>query len=186
MKRRILKLINVCTLNYYMKRKQKNQLLILMFHQVNDKKSTFYPAMSVTAFKDLCLFVKSNYAVITPSQIEGHFNKSNESAAILSFDDGHYDIIEHALPILSQLDLPFNVNIDTEILETEKPQDFVRVYDILNNTNIEGYINDKFMTSPIKVDRSNPIATENDFTELLSKLSSDQKKRNYRRFGFEI
>ena len=75
-----------------------------------------------------------NYAVIHLSGIDAHFSKSNKPAAIISFDDGHYDILENAYPVLSSLKMPFNINIDTEILETGKAQDYVRVYDILNHT----------------------------------------------------
>lgn len=150
--------------------------MVFMFHQVNDKKTAFYPAMSVAAFKDLCMFIEKNYAVINPSQIKAHFSKSNKPAAIISFDDGHYDIIQHALPILSALKLPFNVNIDTEILDTGRPQDFVRVYDILNHSSLESFKSQKFMDQPIEIDRGNPMKAENEFTEVLSNLSPEQKR----------
>lgn len=147
-----------------------------MFHQVNDKKTTFYPSMSVSAFKDLCIFTKANYTVIKLSEINSHFSKTNKPAAVISFDDAHYDIIENAFPILSDLGLQFNVNVDTEVLETKKPQDFVRIYDILNQTSIESYINPKYMTKEIVINRLNPIVTENEFTALLSNLNTEQKR----------
>lgn len=147
-----------------------------MFHQVNHKRSTFYPAMSVFAFKELCIFIKKNYKVITVSNINNHFEQTDHPAAIISFDDAHYDIIENALPILEELNLPFIINVDTEILKTGKPQDFVRVYDILNSTSIESYMNAKFMTKPIFINRLHPIITENEFIELLSNLSSEEKR----------
>ena len=147
-----------------------------MFHQVNNSKTDFYPAMPVNAFKDLCEFIKANYSVIKLSEIQSHFLKSNKPAAVISFDDAHYDILENAYPILSKLGLPFNVNVDTEILETGKPQDFVRVYNILNHTQIETYIHSKYMTKPIVINRLNPIITENEFTLLLSGLTTIQKR----------
>jgi len=168
--------LRLLTLNYYFQRKQKNSLLILMFHQINDKKNTFYPAMSVTAFSQLCRFIKSNYAVIHLSGIDAHFSKSNKPAAIISFDDGHYDILENAYPVLSSLKMPFNINIDTEILETGKAQDYVRVYDILNHTSIDNYYNPKYMKKPIEVNRGNPMQTEQEFTYLLSGLTIEEKR----------
>jgi len=147
-----------------------------MFHRVTDHKSIFYPAMPVSVFQDLCDFIKSNYAVIKISEIESHFHKSTRPAAIISFDDAHYDIIENAMPILAQLNMPFNVNIDTEILETGKPQDFVRVYDILNSTTIESYKHPEFMIDPILIDRTNPVSIENEFTKILSDLTTTQKR----------
>ncbi len=176
MKQLIFHLLKAITFNYFKKRNEKNTLLILMFHQVNDKKTTFYPAMSIKAFKGLCQFIKKNYVVIHPSEINSHFSKTDKPAAIISFDDGHYDIIQNALPILSELKLPFNINVDTEILETGKPQDFVRVYNILNQSEFETYMNSKFMEKPITINRLNPITTENEFTELLSSLSPPEKR----------
>lgn len=168
--------LRLLTLNYYFQRKQKNSLLILMFHQINDKKNTFYPAMSVGAFSKLCQIIKSNYTVIHLSEIDAHFSKTNKPAAIISFDDGHYDILENAYPVLSALKMPFNINIDTEILETGKAQDFVRVYDILNCTNIDAYFNPKFMEKPIEINRGNPMQVEQAFTDLLSGLTIEEKR----------
>ena len=176
MKKLIFSLLRVLTFDYYFQRSKKNTLLVLMFHQVNDNRTNFYPAMSVKAFSDLCQFVKAHYEVIHFSSIASHFSSSSKPAAIISFDDGHYDIMENALPILSALGMPFNVNIDTEILETGKPQDFVRVYDILNNSTIESYFHPQFMTQPILINRANPMAAENEFTALLSAHTTAKKR----------
>ena len=147
-----------------------------MFHQVNNNKTLYYPAMSTEAFRDLCKYIKQHYEVISISKIKEHFSNSSKPAAIISFDDGHYDIMQNAYPILSELGLPFNINIDTEILETGKPQDYVRVYDILNNSDIEIYQNPKLFNKKIAINRQDPMQTENEFTELLSSLSIKQKR----------
>lgn len=177
MKKKLFHILQIFSFNYFFQRRQNNKLLILMFHQVNDKNQRFYPGMSTKAFKELCLFIKNNYTVINPSEIESHFKKTKKSAAIISFDDGHYDIIEYVLPILKEYNLPFNVNIDTEILKTKKPQDFVRIYDVLNNTVIKKYQNKEFMTQPIHINKNTPMDTEREFTEVLSSLSSKDRRR---------
>jgi peptidoglycan/xylan/chitin deacetylase (PgdA/CDA1 family) len=130
----------------------------------------------ITTFRQVCSWVKRNYKVIKLSEINSHFEKSDKPAAVISFDDGHYDIKENALPVLKELGLPFNINIDTEILETRKPQDFVRVYDILNNSNIGSYVNAKYMDKPILIDRANPYTTERAFGELLANVTTAQKR----------
>ena len=176
MKKALLILLKALTVNYYFQRKAKNRLLILMFHQVNNNKTLYYPAMSTEAFRDLCKYIKQHYEVISISKIKEHFSNSSKPAAIISFDDGHYDIMQNAYPILSELGLPFNINIDTEILETGKPQDYVRVYDILNNSDIDIYQNPKLFNKKIAINRQDPMQTENEFTELLSSLSIKQKR----------
>lgn len=177
MKSKISKAIRLLTFNYFLQRKKKNQLYILMFHQVNNKSRTFYPAMPEQVFKEFCSYFSKHFDIILPSQIESHFKNSNKSAAIISFDDGHKEIRESVYNTLSELGVSYNVNIDTEILETGKPQDFVRVYDILNNTDIKSYQHPEFMTKPITIDRNNPIVTENKFTKVLSELDTKDKRK---------
>lgn len=177
MKNKLFFLIRLLTFNYYPFRKKKNSLLVLMFHQVNDKHSLFYPAVPTHVFKEICLFIQKHYDVIHFSDIEEYFSKKRtKPIAIITFDDGHLDILENAYPILKDLNLKFNINIDTEILETSKPQDFVRVYDILNTTKMDVFMNPDFMNAPIIVDKNQPINTENEFTTLLSGLSTKKRR----------
>ena len=165
------------TFDYYPLRKNKKSLLVLMFHQVNNRHTNFYPSMPVDVFRNLCLFFKKHYEIIHISEVEEYFKQKNKKpAAVISFDDGNYDIFQNAFPILKDLNLKFNINIDTEILETFKSQDFVRVYDILNTTNIESFVNPKYMSKPILINKINPIETENEFTELLSNLTTEKRR----------
>ena len=177
MKNKIFRIIRFLTFNYYPFRFKKNSLLILMFHQVNDNKSKFYSAMPIKTFEILCEFIKKHYDVIFFSDISTRINSKNKKpAAIITFDDGHRDIIENAFPILSNMRLKFNVNIDTEILETLKLQDFLKVYEILNYSQIDSYFNPKFMNEPIVINKEKPIITEMKFTEILSNLSTEKRK----------
>ncbi len=130
MRKLLFKLIYIFSLRFFIQRKSKNRLYILMFHQINNNNRTFYQAIPSVVFEKICWFVNKYFCVINISEIEEHFKNTNKPAVIISFDDGHYDIIQNALPALKKYNLKFNVNIDTEILETKKPQDFVRVYDI--------------------------------------------------------
>jgi len=176
MKHFLIYIFRQLTFNYVLEKTKKNRLLILMFHQVNNQNAIFYKGMPINVFKQLCLFIKKNYEVLLPSEVQNHFKNSSKPAAIISFDDGHYDIIKNALPILKNLDLAFNVNIDTEILQTRKPQDFVRVYDILNYCNINSYYDSEFMKQPIEIDRFNSVTVEKRFTDILSKLSIKKRR----------
>ena len=124
------------------------------------------------------MFLAKYYEIIHFSEVENYY-KSNPTkpAAIITFDDGMYDIVEHVLPFMEKHQLKFNINIDTEILETKLPQDFLRVYDILNSTKkISSYLDADFIEKPIKINYDLPIETENEFTAVLSKLSNDKKR----------
>ena len=173
----IFRLIRFLTLNYKPFRK-KNERLTVLFHQVNDNPFTFYPAVPTKVYQETCLFLAKYYVIIHFSEVENYYQSNpTKPAAIITFDDGMYDIIEHVLPFMEKHQLKFNINIDTEILETKLPQDFLRVYDILNATKkISSYLDADFIEKSIKINYDLPIETENEFTEVLSKLSNDKKR----------
>ena len=176
MRRRIFQLAKALSLNYLFQRTKKNRLLVLAFHKISDRRTCFYPSMPISVFREVCTFINKHYEVIHVAEVKEHFKNSENPAAIITFDDSHYEIREYALPILSMLGMKFNVNIDTEAIETSKPQDFVRVYDILNQVDADEYFNPSFMSSPIYIDRSNPNNTEKEFTEILTGLGADQRR----------
>jgi peptidoglycan/xylan/chitin deacetylase (PgdA/CDA1 family) len=174
----IFRLIRFLTLNYKPFRK-KNELLTVLFHQVNDNPFTFYPAVPTKVYQETCLFLAKRYEIIHFSEIEQYYQSNpTKPAAIITFDDGMYDIVEHVLPFMEKHQLKFNINIDTEILETKLPQDFLRVYDILNSTKkISSYLDADFTEKPIKINYDLPIETENEFTKILSNLPKEEKRK---------
>ena len=177
MKKSIFRLIRKLTLNYYPFRKNHDSLLILIFHKVNDDQDLFFPAVPVKAFEETCAFLQQYYEIIHFSEIEEYYSKVRKKpAAIITFDDGLFDIFENAFPILQKKQMKFNINIDTEILETNLPQDFVRVYDILNTTKINSFYNPNFMDEKLEINNSNSSNTEINFTQILSNLSTEKRR----------
>jgi peptidoglycan/xylan/chitin deacetylase (PgdA/CDA1 family) len=174
----LFRFIRLLTFNYLPFRK-KEELLVLLFHQVNDKSLQFYPAVPTKVYQEICLFIANYYEIIHFSDIEKYYQSNPQKpAAIITFDDGMHDIIDHVLPFMEKQQLKFNINIDTEILETELPQDFLRVYDILNHSGkIDSYEDKMFMDAPITINYHNPIETENEFTRVLSNISIDDKRK---------
>ena len=174
----IFRLIRLLTLKYRPFR-NKQELLVVLFHQVNDKPLTFYPAVPTKVYQEMCLFLKKKYEILHFAEVEKHYQSNpKKPAAIITFDDGMYDIIEHVLPFMESHQLKFNINIDTEILETKLPQDFLRVYDILNHSNtLTEYMDETYLTEPIKINYVTPIVTENEFTAILSNLNKEDKRK---------
>ena len=176
MKKILFSILQTTLLNYHFQKKRPNILYILVYHQVNDQKKKYYPAVPVYAFEKMCRFLSKNLHVINLSQVSSHFKQTNEPAAVISFDDGHYDVIEHVWPIVSKYTLKINVNIDTEILETGKPQDSIRVYDVLNHTKASSYFNPKYLREPVAFNSANPYTTEQKFSQLLSNLGPVERR----------
>ncbi len=177
MRSQFFRFLKFISLNFWFQRQKEKRLYILMFHQVSDEQKTFYRPTPVKVFRGICQHLWRYHKVIHISEVKAHFQKSNRSAVVISFDDGHLDIAKNAFPALSKYKLKFNINIDTEILETGLPQDFVRVYDMLNQVDATTYFDDEYMATPIKIDRENPANTENEFTATLSKLNPLQRRK---------
>jgi peptidoglycan/xylan/chitin deacetylase (PgdA/CDA1 family) len=172
----LFKLIRIFTFNYLPWRK-KNTLTVFLFHSVNDENQTFYPSISTNTFRKSCEFIKNNYEVIHFNDVEAYFSKYSKPAAIISFDDGMKDIVTNVLPVMQKLGLKFNINIDTEFLESHRPQRFIQVYDILNfGKKKSSYYDSSLMKEPIEINYNSPHITEANFTNLLSKLTLTQKK----------
>jgi len=176
MKKILFRILQVTFLNYQFQKKRPNILYILLYHQVNNQGRKYYPAVPVHAFENMCRFLRKNLKVIHISEISSHFKSTNEPAAVMSFDDGHYDVIEHVWPIVSKYRLKINVNIDTEILETGKPQDSIRVYDALNHTKAFSYFNPKYFDEPVVLNSADPYPTERKFSQLLSNLGPGERR----------
>jgi len=160
--------------DYFFFRK-KGQVTVFMFHKINNNKDVFYQGMPSETFEKFCFYIKKKYKVISLEELNSKALSNDFSYAIITFDDGHKEIIEKAYPILNRLHLPFNVNIDTEILETGEPQDFVKVYDVLNKTKHPLKIK---LPSFDVIDLSDktPLQIESLFTSLLSEMT--RAKRN--------
>ncbi|MBF0363024.1 MAG: polysaccharide deacetylase family protein [Oligoflexia bacterium] len=151
-----------------------------MFHQINDKKDPFYPALPINTFELLCKFLSKNFNVIHFSDINNHFNKkANLPSAIITFDDGHYDVLENAYPILKKYDLKFNINIVTESITTGLPNNNVKIYDVLNSTDKKEYINTNtvLLTQPIRIpiNKKHPEITELKFRNIFHQVTAQKR-----------
>jgi peptidoglycan/xylan/chitin deacetylase (PgdA/CDA1 family) len=150
-----------------------------MFHKVNDKNDLFYKGMPTETFKKIILFAKKKFQIIHFNDID-HFIEDRclrKPLLIITFDDGMDDIIENVYPFLEKHQIKFTVNVDTNILYSNRPQYFVQIYNILNNVpKFDTYFDSEFMEKEIQINYSNPIETEYNFTSLLSDMNNSSKE----------
>ncbi|MFC1621565.1 polysaccharide deacetylase family protein [Candidatus Omnitrophota bacterium] len=175
----LFKALRIISLNYLFQRTNPNKLYILMFHRVNDENGRFYPAVPTRVFDQIAGFVSKRFDVIYVSEIKDFLKKDRRRPGIIfSFDDGHYDILENAYPILQKYNLKFNINIVTESVETGLPQDNVMVYDVLNTTEKKKYLNSEILPEPIEIgiDNDFPVKTEIAFVKLFQGLNKQQRR----------
>ncbi len=126
----LLEILN--TKKQYLKNiKQNNNLIVLNLHRVSEDSNPFYPSLHPTLFEELLKFISQHFNVITFGEIEAYKN-SDKPNLILSFDDGFYDFLEYAMPLMKKYHIQANLNIIPLCLETQQPIWDVMLGDVLN------------------------------------------------------
>lgn len=174
----ILKIIRFILFDYRFLLNKKD-LYVLMFHKVNDRNDFFYKGMPVKTFKQFMHYVQKKFKIIHIDEIENELVDENRKKPLLiiTFDDSMKDIEEHVFPFLVEKNIKFTINIDTLILESFRPQYFVRVYDILNyKKGLDSYYDQKYMLNEIRIHQNSSVEVEKKFTNLLSKMNNFQKE----------
>jgi len=104
-------------------------LLVLNLHRVHPDPNPFWSPLSPAVFDDLVAFLKQNFRIVTFGDETAVPMK--EPHAILSFDDGYYDFIEYAMPILERHGVRANMNVIGSCVEAGSPPWNIRLYDFL-------------------------------------------------------
>jgi peptidoglycan/xylan/chitin deacetylase (PgdA/CDA1 family) len=87
--------------------------------------------MHPDVFEDLIEFVTRHFQVTT---FREHRNlPGGKPKLVLSFDDGYYDFVEYAMPILERKKISANQNIIPSCVDTGMPIWNVRLYDFLDS-----------------------------------------------------
>lgn len=115
---------------------KKNTLSVLCLHRISDERDYFFNPIQTETFRLLLEYVCKYYIVVSFKDIHVPASKPK---LILSFDDGYYDFIQHAMPILQRMGLPANHNIvnacanSNETIWTQKLND---IFNHLKENNI--------------------------------------------------
>lgn len=111
--------------------RREDLLVVLNLHQVSPHRNPFWSPLAPQIFEDLLIFLKENFEVV----LFGDLNSSNSKkpSAILSFDDGYYNFIEYAAPLLEKHGLRANMNVIPSCVESGEPMWNIKLYDFLNS-----------------------------------------------------
>jgi peptidoglycan/xylan/chitin deacetylase (PgdA/CDA1 family) len=116
--------------------KKNNHLVILNLHKISSEENPFYSPLSPKLFEELLKYVSKYFNIITFQQIEEYQNTSKPNM-ILSFDDGYYDFLEYAMPIMKKYHVSANLNIIPSYVENQEPMWNIKLYDFLNSSPIK-------------------------------------------------
>lgn len=111
--------------------KRENKIAVLNLHGISPKENPYWSPLHPRIFEELLCFLQKNFKVCTFEELKSNEN-SDKPLAVLSFDDGYYDFIEYALPLLEKYRMRANMNVIPQCAETGKPIWNVRLYDYLN------------------------------------------------------
>ena len=95
---------------------------ILLYHRVENLTEDFNMlAVSPENFRAHMTYLAENYRILDLNEnISDWFQEGTEDAVIVTFDDGYYDWVYHALPILKQYGIPATMFVATGNVGTEK------------------------------------------------------------------
>ncbi len=114
LKKTVFRVFNTIGVTKTLRSRKKNKLTVLNLHRVSPEKDFFFRPLPPGQFESLLQYISKHYNVTTFSEFESANVSGKKNAKpflILSFDDGYYDFIEYALPLLVKYDLPSNHNI---------------------------------------------------------------------------
>ena len=111
--------------------RKQDLVVILNLHQVSSLSNPFWPPLDPQVFHELLRFLKNNFSVCTFANLASV--SDSRPCAVLSFDDGYYNFVEFAMPILKQHELAANLNVIPTCMITGEPPWNVRLYDFLNS-----------------------------------------------------
>ncbi len=107
-------IFNAAGITRILRGQKKHKITVLNLHRVTPEQDFFFKPIIPAHFESLLKYVAKHYHVITIGEINSlqYFRKENRKPfLILSFDDGYYDFMEYALPLLIKYNLPSNHNI---------------------------------------------------------------------------
>ncbi len=106
-------------------------VVVLNLHRISPHLNPYWSPLHPDLFEDLVAYL-ARTCLVTSFRELGDTRALDRPTVILSFDDGYYDFIEYALPILEKYRLPVNQNVIPLCVATGRPPWMVQLYDFLN------------------------------------------------------
>lgn len=108
MRNKIFKIANKIGIPYFLKKIKGGGVTVLSLHRISTERDFFFDPIDPKTFENLIQYCIRNYDIVSFSDIG---KKTKKQKLILSFDDGYYDFVEYAIPILTKYNLPSNHNL---------------------------------------------------------------------------
>jgi peptidoglycan/xylan/chitin deacetylase (PgdA/CDA1 family) len=111
--------------------------LVLNFHRISPEANPYWPPMKPQQFDRLLGYLRANCEVVTFAQLRDPPSLPRRPRVVLSFDDGHRDFVDYALPILDAHGLRANHNLIVDSVEHGVTPWMTKVVDALRAASVE-------------------------------------------------
>lgn len=119
-------LIDLLGLNALLRYWHRGHLKILLYHSITDDTEFTGNAISPSEFNDHIIYLKKHYNIISMDQNGNWINYRKDSCNILiTFDDGFYNNLKNALPILLKNQVSAVFFLIADCIERGDPPSFV-------------------------------------------------------------
>lgn len=142
MKNRILTIIKNIGGAKILRSLKGDKITVLCIHRISDDFDFFFNPIRPKEFELLVNYCIKHYTVVNFSEID---KKTPKPKLIFSFDDGYYDFIENAVPILNKYKLPSNHNFVNACLNNNKIIWTQKLNDIFNHLKNNSIHNEKLV-----------------------------------------
>ncbi len=124
----------------YRKTLCRGNLAIFCYHLVIDRPLPFsnWIALDLASFKRQMAYLKKHFILLDLQEgVEKCLhNRLDRPTAVITFDDGFYNIFSNAFPVLRQLDIPATVFLSTRFIDTGHAPWFSHLDDALAKTSL--------------------------------------------------
>jgi peptidoglycan/xylan/chitin deacetylase (PgdA/CDA1 family) len=119
--------------------RRSEALVILNLHRVSPEVNPYWSPIHPRHFDALLIFIKNHFEVVLFRDLAQRRALATAGTArrprlVLSFDDGYYDFIDYALPLLEKHGLPANLNVIGDCVLSGQPPWNVLLYDFLRSS----------------------------------------------------
>ena len=108
--------------------------------------------VSKKVFENQIIYLKENFEVISINEI--HQKKNNKRRVVITFDDGYFDNLKNALPILEKYNCPATIYIATSFLDNKVTPWWLLAWKIISSQKQINF-NDKILKISEKEDKKN-------------------------------
>jgi len=114
----------------YREIKRRKHVTVLNLHKVGPDSNPYWSPLHPRRFEDLLRFITARFQVTTFGGLR-EATDDRRPQLILSFDDGYFDYLEYAIPLLEKYGLPSNQNVIADSVRSGQPPANVRLSEFL-------------------------------------------------------